>query len=474
MPTQQKRLKILLVQPPNSTEVIPIFPHEPIGLETIAGPCVFDHDIRIVDLRFERKPLIFFLKELEPDVVGVTGHSCDEENMKNILQETKQYKKEIFNVVGGHHATNAPDDFNFPYVDAIVIGMGDVTFKELINSFAAKLPLEQINGLAIPGEDSLTYTKDRFVDKDFDSIAFPDRTLTSKYRKHYRYAGKRFGLINSAKGCPYRCSFCSLWVEMGGKYMYKSAERVFEEIGQIPEKLIRFADGHTFAKPERMEKLYELIKNSNMKKEFIFDMRSDSIVKNRVLLKKCRSIGLSFVMVGLEAVDDERLKKMNKASSVDINIKALAILSKIGIQTIGQFIIFQDFQVKDFFALEKFVIKHKIPGVSYTIATPYPGTEFYKEVYDSILTKKFKYFDMYHSVIPTKLDGKIFFQQFYNLHTRTYSLKRYIYHLANRILTIASMEHEYRKDVSLFFILYVRLFFFMRRKAILNAYKLDA
>ncbi len=474
MPTQQKRLKILLVQPPNNAEVIPTFPHEPIGLETIAGPCVLDHDIRIVDLRFEKKPLIYFLKEFEPDVVGVTGHSCDEESMRNILKRVKQYRKEIFNVAGGPHATNAPDDFRSPYVDAIVIGTGDVTFKELVNSFAEKLPLELINGLAIPGINSLKYTKSRYIDKDFDLIAFPDRTLTSKYRRHYRYAGRRFGLINSAKGCPYRCSFCSIWVEMGGKYMYKSAERVFEEIGQVPEKLIRFADGHTFAKPERMEKLYELIKSSNIKKEFIIDMRSDSIVKNRELLKKWRSIGLAFVMVGLEAVDDERLKKMNKSSSVDINIKALAILNEIGIQALGQFIIFQDFQEQDFLALEKFVIEHKIPGVSYTIATPYPGTEFYKEVYGSLLTKKFKYFDMYHSVIPTKLDGKMFFQQFYNLHMSTYSLKRYINHLANWMLTIANMRHEYRKDVTLFYILYLRFFFYRKRKAILNALTLDS
>ncbi len=254
MPTRQKKLKILLVQPPNHNKVFPTYPSEPMGLETIAGPCALDHDIRIVDLRFERKPLESFLNEFKPDIVGVTGYSCDVENMRNILQRAKQYKKGIFNVVGGHHAT--------------------------------------------------------------------------------------------------------------------------------------------------------------------------------------------------------------------------AILNEIGIQIIGQFIIFQDFQEQGFLALDKFVIKHKVHLASYTIATPFPGTEFYKKEHDSILTKRFEYMDMYHSVLPTKLDGKTFFQQFYDLYKRTCALKRYTTHLLNRTLTIIGVRHEYRKDIPLFFLVIARLHLFIRRKAILNAYKL--
>lgn len=480
-------MNILLVNPPHHNKLFTFGGAEPLSLETLAGSAYLLNNkaqITIVDLRYEKEKysIEFFLKNLKPDIVGITGYTVDVENVNRILERVKNFDRKIFTIVGGVHATLVPNDFNKPFVDAISIGMGEKTFQEVIavveksklsnDMFSLFKELATVQGLAIPSltdkDGYLRFTTPRAIPDDLDSIsAFPRRDLTKRYWKYYRYLTSPLALISTAKGCPHRCEFCSIPILMEGKYRTKSPQRVLEEILRIPQKAIRFADGNTFANSKRMYDLAELISSSKIKKQFIADLRSDTILRNEDLIHRWSKIGLEWVAIGLESIDDRELKNYNKENSSIQNIQAIKILQKYGINVFGQFIVNQNFEQKNFDDLVNFVHKNKIPIASYTILTPFPGTKFYQETKDKIINKDYKNYDTLHSVLPTKLPVDEFYEQFIALYRRTYSFKRYWRHLLARILTIVGLireeeKRETRKDTSLILLIIIRLMLFFK------------
>jgi radical SAM superfamily enzyme YgiQ (UPF0313 family) len=213
---------------------------------------------------------------------------------------------------------------------------------------------------------------------------------------------------------------------LNGRYIAKSPERIVEELRRVTQKLVRFADGNTFGDPKRILRLIELIRTSRIKKRYIVDVRSDTIVHNVDILREWKDVGLEYVAVGIESTSDRRLSTFHKKTTVDINERALGILHRLGIKIIGQFIVEQDFNIADFYDLYRFVDKWNIHLPNFSIATPYPGTDFFEECREEITTSNYSFFDMYHSVLPTKMDQEVFFQCFADLLGRSFSLRRLV------------------------------------------------
>ncbi|MEA3367595.1 MAG: cobalamin-dependent protein, partial [Planctomycetota bacterium] len=127
-------MKILLVQPPPppdwvgfSRTALP----EPLAMECIGAVAVDHHDVRLIDMRLGDS-LEETLDAFEPDAVAVTCLTTEVYNAQDILQRVKSRQPQTFTLVGGHHASLLPADFQQPYVDAIVVGEGERTFQELL------------------------------------------------------------------------------------------------------------------------------------------------------------------------------------------------------------------------------------------------------------------------------------------------------------------------------------------------------
>jgi len=462
-------MKILLIHPPHHSGIFTGFNTESLSLETIAAT-VPDCDIRILDMRFDKTSLEENLEGFDPQVIGITGNTVDVYNIRRILKEIKQYNKGIITVVGGHHATMLPADFNLPFIDAIVLGMGEATFKELIETIRTNRCISSIKGLAFPSSHGLSFSEERPLPDDLDVLPFPRRDLGNKYRKHYKFLGHHIGLITTAKGCPFRCRFCAIWNEMKGEYITKGPEKILEELYTIPEIFVRFADGNTFGSPPRMAILYGLIKNSGLKKRYMFDVRSDTVVEQSKLLEKWREIGLEYVAIGLESIKDDQLRALNKRTTVEDNKKAIQILHDNDIKIIGQFMIDQDYDKREFENLLEFVIKNRIHLTNYNITTPYPGTPLFYEKKEELITNNYEYFDMFHSVLPTKLDRRVFFYHYADLFKKTYTFKRFISHKWNRLLDFLRIKKEKREDTPLLVLLVIKFMLLARLKHLRKAY----
>ncbi|HEY9205532.1 MAG TPA: radical SAM protein [Candidatus Methanoperedens sp.] len=411
-------MKILLIQPAKAQKTIggeDVFIYEPLALEYLASGVKVDHDVKILDMRFD-KDLDKEINEYKPDVVGITSYTVHVNTVKNLFNRIKIIDPRVFTVVGGHHATVAPHDFFTPYIDLIVMGEGVFVFKEIISRLESKRPFDGIAGISyLKGGEQVMIPPEPVT--DLDIFPYPARELTEKYRKHYFSEWmKPLASIRTSKGCPNRCNFCALWKLTGGKYLKRKPENIVEELSRIKEKYVFFADDESLVDASRMKKLAELIKEAGIKKRYFLYGRSDTIVKNPGLIKIWKDIGLERVFVGLEFFRDEDLKYINKGSTVENNLEAVKILQSNDIEIYASFIIRPDFSEEDFKEFKEYCRGLELSFLSFAVLTPLPGTDFYEEVKDSLITTDYDLFDFIHTELPTKLPLKEFFNNLNSLY----------------------------------------------------------
>ena len=150
-------MRILLVQPaPFECGRIglenALWMSEPGALTAIAACVESQHEVRILDMRLEEADTLpRVLSSFKPDLVGVTCMTTDAYQAQAVLHCAKSILgEEVFTLLGGHHPTLVPDEHNYDYIDAICIGEGEDTFKELVahlDSGASREKLDQILSL---------------------------------------------------------------------------------------------------------------------------------------------------------------------------------------------------------------------------------------------------------------------------------------------------------------------------------------
>lgn len=416
-------MKVLLIQPRCSAEISEeVFMHEPLALEYIGAGLKQDgHEVAVIDARIDRDIEGTF-KQFNPQVVGITGYTNQVPIVKDIAKRLKAINPDAFVVVGGHHATVMPGDFNEAFIDLVVIGEGVGALREILAKLACGGDFGDIRGLGIPGTP-MRFTE-TCIHPELDSLPFPDRTLTAKYREHYFNEWlKPLASIRTSLGCTSRCSFCALWAITGGKYLRRSPESVVEELKTIRETNVFFCDDESMCDVRRMKQLADLIRESGIQKKYFLYARADTIVEHPELFRQWRDIGLTQVFVGMESFSDTRLEGLNKGITTDQQAQAVDIFDELGILLYANFIVDPAFSRQDFRELVRYVRKLDLKYASFSVLTPLPGTALYTEREKDLVTKNHAMFDFIHTVLPTKLPLEEFYAEFARLFEKALSLR---------------------------------------------------
>lgn len=416
-------MKVLLIQPPSVPEWSRhVFAYEPLALEYVGAGLKQDgHTVQLLDARFDSGVETAF-EQTRPDVVGFTAFTVHVPWVRRMAARLKAINPDVFVVVGGHHATVRPADFNSPAMDAVVIGEGVFTMREILAQRQASQPLDSISGLALPGTPMRFTTPRPYT--ELDALPFPDRSLTARYR--HRYFGewlKPLASIRTSLGCAWRCNFCALWSITGGKYLRRRPEAIVEELRTIAEENVFFCDDESMLDARRMDRLADLILQAGIRKKYFLYGRVDTIVKHPELFAKWRDAGLAQVFVGLESFSDRRLNGMKKGTTVEQQLRAAKILHDLGILLYGSLIVESDFSRDDFRELAQFVRKLDLRHASFAVLTPFPGTQLYAEREKELLSDKHELFDLLHSLLPTKLPLPEFYAEFAALYDRALPLR---------------------------------------------------
>lgn len=421
-------MRLTLVQPPQGTHFgfAKILLVEPLGLECVASALkLHQHEVELLDLRLDPpSTLVSHLRSLRPGAVGIScGFTTDVYSTLQTGRLVKTVLPDATVFVGGHHASLIPGDFLFPGspVDAVVIGEGEWCALELADA------LERGDDPgSVPGVMTLSNLGGGFTPRpprqDWESLPLPDRRATLRYRRFYHHGfASPSAAVETSRGCPFDCNFCSVWVFYQRRARRRSVERVLEDLHQVRalgESHVFFTDDIAFLERDSYEILGQEIRRAGLTMHYSCETRADLVVRYRDLFRLWKSVGLNTVFLGIERIDDQGLAAVRKRTKggAATNLEAIDILRAEGITPMTSLITDPGWDEHDFDRLEEFVHLARLPNPTFTVLTPLPGTELWENCKDQLTTWDYAHFDVMHLVLPSVLEPTRFYERFARLY----------------------------------------------------------
>ena len=388
---------------------------EPLGPICVAA-CLEQegHECKVFDLRIDGEEHgLELCRAFDPDVVGLQCNFTTERNRTiRLAQRVKRDMPRAFVVAGGHDASRDPEWFQHPTIDAIAIGDGEEVMPPLVDALARAGDLKSVPGLVIGGV-STGHTPMR---ANLDEYPLPARHLIAHYSNHYYINFRKpLALMETARGCPFKCNFCSVWKFHESTFREKSPERVVKELQQIEAPNIFITDDIFWMNVRRGEEMARQIKAAGIKKYFTVQTRTDIICKFPHLIEMWKDCGSLAIFLGLESVTDEGLEAVNKKNTADNNVHAINILKDLGVGFTPNFIVDPAWDREDFARLRDWIDTMGAYNSGFSILTPLPGTDLWDAAKQQVMTHDWEMYDIVHAVLPTKLSLEEFYAEYSRL-----------------------------------------------------------
>ncbi len=417
-------MRVLLIRPPVARETIGlkhIMICEPLELEYVAAGLP-GHEVQILDMLVERG-LDSRLRSFRPDVVGTSCYITGVNEVLKICRTSKAWNRRCITIVGGVHASRAPEDFADESVDCIVLGDGTSVIAPLLRAFQDGSQVENFPGLALPrapGEVFLTPGREYMPDPD--SLPFPCRNLVAHLASRYYYLFHQpVATMKTTWGCPYDCKFCYPCRITDGLTYARSPESIVDELATIQAREVYIVDDIFLMNSRRLAAIAELLRARNIRKNYLVYARADFLANNEEIIEEWAALGLKAVLIGLEATTDPELSTLEKNTTVDHNRRAVALLHKHRVDTYGSFITSPDYTPADWEHLWRFIEETGIYYVNISPLTPLPGTRIWKEYEPQVTVsrKRHELWDLTHCVLPTRMPLKKYYRSLLRVYART-------------------------------------------------------
>ena len=408
-------MNILLLRPVPSNERFglgPFFRIEPLGMEYIAAALEADgHRVTIADLRFSR-PVEHYLRTERPGLVGIAGmHALETDNVLALAAVVRRASP-VPIIIGGHTAAAFPDPFLTAEITAVVIDDGEITVPRLVRALEQRAALTTVPGLVIKDKDGQPLrTAGELGTLVLDQVPQPSRRHVDSWRRQYACLAHRpVWLIETARGCPFRCSFCSIWQLHSRSVRERSVASVADDFANVGDEIF-VADDLFWYHPARSLELAEELKRRKIRKQWILvQSRVDLVARHPSLLEAWRPIAKHFdIFFGLEAATDDGLRGLTKDATVNQSEAGIGVARGLGYGVTGNFVIDPAWTEGDFERLWAFVDRHRLFQAGFTILTPLPGTAYFDEMRARIGARQWSHFDMHHLLWEPALGPERFF-----------------------------------------------------------------
>ncbi|MDW7674377.1 MAG: radical SAM protein [Bacillota bacterium] len=440
-------MKVLLVKCHKKTIFSMLEPivTEPLELEYLSGSLTkMEIQHKIYDPLIEGGSFVKVFNAYSPDVLVLTGYITAVDTIISYSKYAKNRDANIKVVVGGVHAEVNFEDFFVDTVDFIVHSDGINTFEKILQSHFAIEKAAAINGIAFYNGDKWQVNSKSVT--FLENMPMPNRNYFEQYKSRTKYMHYNpIAIVKTALSCPFQCNFCYCRLLNMGTYAARSIESVVEEIKGINAEYIWIVDDSFLIDRERVLHFIAEIKRERIEKKYIAYSRVDFIVNNEDIINRLAEVGFIELIIGMEAVEDQRLEKLNKHCSSDDNMKAAEILGKYDIGLTALFIVGIDFTLQDFKSLRNSIEKMRLTCFTVSIFTPLKGTEVYQIYENQIKTKDYSKYDFLHLTIkPSQMHTTFFYLQFYLLYVRQFFISSYVRSFVYK--SLKSMFNIWRKQ----------------------------
>lgn len=387
-------MRILFIAPPlpkaNTTA-------QPLGFGYLASVLRQEgfSDIAILDacsLRMSLDETAQYIKEYEPDVLGLTTMTVTVKNALRLAAAAKAQFPKIKTAVGGVHATVCPDEvIADANVDVVVRHEGEYSFVEVIKRWDGGHSLEGVPGTSIRVDGQIVHHEQSPRILNLDDLPFPARDLMPMdiYKAGLSFPPyiRRRTMLYSARGCPNDCAFCSTAAVWGGhRCVMRSASSVLDEIEEVVDRFgvygFEFADELTTLRKDRLADFCNGIHERHL--ERVRWVCSSTVKRmDYDTAKMMKDAGCSMVMMGVESGSPEILRTLNKRITLDEIINAFDVTRRAGLRRCACFMIGAPGETAETVQQSIDLARRIQPDrVSLNVVTPYPGTAFYEQHVD--------------------------------------------------------------------------------------------
>lgn len=319
---------------------------------------------------------------LSPDVIGISSFTETYEDAIRYARLIKQQSPRTPIILGGEHISALPESLS-ESIDVGVIGEGEETIAELMNLYqrneASHDNLQKVKGIVYWHQGKQIVTEARPWIEDMDSIPMPDRQMLLKDTKWQQP-------IFTARGCPYKCTFCAS-TKFWQRTRYHSVARVIQEIEYIvsefpDQQLIPINDDLFPLNKKRMQAIVDAIRAKGLHKKVGFSLNARASVFDDEIAKMIVDMNGQVVCFGLESASDRILDALKGKTRAKDNQRALEVCEKFNLPVVSNMMIgTPDEEPEDLARSYWFMRKnqHRFARPAIAYSTPYPGTEFWNE-----------------------------------------------------------------------------------------------
>lgn len=395
-------MKITFINPPQTASKYKFMGviAPPLGMSYIAAVLEENgYDVSIIDacaLDYTLEQLSDKIKEENPDIVSISALTPTIGSALESAQIVKETLPETLVILGGYHPTfNFEETLHDENVDMVIRGEGEYTMLELVQTLESNGDLSKVKGIVYEeendnGDKIMIVTPDREPIHDLDVLPFPALHLLPM--DHYKLLNMDTHMCTmiTTRGCPIQCSFCSSAAMHGKKIRRRSIKNIVDEMEHLKYdygiETIAFMDDTFTVNKKRVKDLCDEIVRRNLDIMWGCTARVDTLHED--VVEKMKKAGCICIFMGVESADQNALDRMGKKTNIAKIKNAFEIAHKQKIRTIASVALGMPGDTKETMKKTiKFVHSLKPNYAIYSLATPYPGTRFYKESFEKNLIK---------------------------------------------------------------------------------------
>ena len=320
-----------------------------------------------------------FVSRYSPKIIGISTKTVNFENGVKIAEIIKKISDDIVIIFGGYHVTFVDEEAltQNKAIDIVVRGEGEYTILELVDHFLHNIgTLNEIDGITYRDNGEIIRTRDRVLICDLDSLPFPDRISIKK--------DVPMG-VQTSRGCPGKCIFCSARGLSGGRYRQRTAENIVSEV----EVLLNRGANHIFFQDDtitidlkRLNKILDLIEKKGLRFKWNAESRVDAIEKDPSIIRRMINAGCVGLQFGIESGSQMILDFIRKNISIEQIYNAVTLVGREGIELRCSFLIGHPFETYDTM-LETVNLAKDIIDLGamsmLAVVCPFPGSSIFEK-----------------------------------------------------------------------------------------------
>ncbi len=390
-------MNILLMSMPDAAPVVmheSAFHMPNLGIAGIGANLDAHHDITLVDLIRKRRHIGRYLhrllKQIQPDVVGLSTMTWQYGTCINIIRFIRRRLPGVHIVIGGYHPTLMYDEIgqstDAGLIDFMIRGEGESAFCRLMRALEGADELKSIPGLSYKDGNQFIHNP-RGELQDLSQLKLPIRDRRRK-TWGYHIMNHPVEVMETSRGCTRNCNFCSIRHMYGRKFRPFPLSRILADVDDIyfkrKRRWIFVADDNLVLAPKRVIQMCRAIVARGYRKlHFVAQADCVTIARNPDMLSWMARAGFKTIFLGIENVSAKNLQAAGKGDIVAASRRAVRLCHQHDIMVVGGMIFgFPDDTEADIVANYRFLKTTAADTAYCQILTPYPKTEIRHKLVD--------------------------------------------------------------------------------------------